>query len=278
MTILVNHEWLKENLDDVRLVDCRFNLGNSEEGEALYKENHLPGAVYAHLERDLSGPVRKHGGRHPLPDMEQIRRLVETYGIEPETKVVAYDGGEGAFAARLWWLLTYAGHRHTFVLNGGYNAWIRSGYPVNSDIPVYEHTVYPLSIRDDLYADVEDVRQIVNRSDKTTILIDSREERRYAGEFESIDKKAGHIPTAVNKVWTEGLEDGYFLPPDRQKARFSEWSKDQPLIVYCGSGVTAVPNFMALKDAGFQDVRLYLGSFSDWISYDDHPVAVSKKA
>jgi thiosulfate/3-mercaptopyruvate sulfurtransferase len=277
MKILVDKEWLKENIDHVRVVDCRFNLGNSDEGQQLYLQNHIPGAIYAHLEKDLSGDVSQHGGRHPLPDLKELTKFLEGQGINRETKVVAYDDGNGAFAARFWWLLSYVGHEHVAILNGGYKGWQESQYSVDSCIPSYETTQFTVSLRDEMIADMEDVKRIVSHSNDQTVLIDSREERRYIGEFEPIDRKAGHIPGAVNKVWTEGMDNGYFKEAGKQKERFSEWDPKQPIIVYCGSGVTAAPNYIALKQAGFEHVKLYLGSFSDWISYDENPVAKTEK-
>jgi len=276
MTLLVDQEWLKDHLEEVVVVDCRFNLGDINEGRRLYIDNHIPGAFYAHLEKDLSGSVTEHGGRHPLPEIESFKLFLEEHGINGKTKVVAYDGGEGAFASRFWWLLKYIGHDDVWILNGGYKAWMDKGFPVESTIPAFDKTTYTISLRNEIFASYEEVKKIVNDSQSDTFLIDSREERRYRGEFEPIDKKAGHIPGAVNKVWTEGLDNGFFKDREKQKVRFNEWDLTQPMIVYCGSGVTAAPNFVALKEAGFQHIKLYVGSFSDWISYDENPIATKK--
>jgi thiosulfate/3-mercaptopyruvate sulfurtransferase len=274
--MLVSKEWVKDNLTEVRLVDCRFNLGNSKEGYELYKEDHIPGAVYADLEKNLSGVVSTHGGRHPLPHMPSFKGFLEGIGIDRETTVVAYDGGEGAFASRFSWLLQFLGHSKVYILNGGYKDWVQSGFPVDSLIPVIEKTNFAIDVKDEIYASYHDVVNVVNGKDTRSILIDSREAKRYRGEFEPIDRKAGHIPGAINKVWTEGLEKGFFKEPEKQKERFSDFDASQPIIVYCGSGVTAAPNYIALKHAGFENVKVYIGSFSDWISYDENPVAISK--
>lgn len=272
--MLVSQEWLKNNLHSVRIVDCRFNLSNREEGWKLYEEDHILGAVYAHLEKDLSGVVSKHGGRHPLPHVPSLKEFLENAGIDRQTTVVAYDGGEGAFAARFFWLLQFVGHENVYILNGGYKEWVRLGYAVDSLIPSMEKTNFDINIRDDIYASYTDVVNVVNGSDKTSILIDSREAKRYRGEFEPIDRKAGHIPGAVNKVWMDGMENGFFKDTEKQKERFKEWDCSQPIIIYCGSGVTAAPNYVSLKLAGFQNVKVYIGSYSDWISHDENPIAV----
>lgn len=277
MNNFVEAEWLNAELvkENIRIVDCRFNLASPEEGHEKYKENHIPGAVYFHLEKDLSAPVGKRGGRHPLPSAENFVKVLEAAGIGNDTTVVAYDCGEGAYAARLWWMLKYIGHEHVFILNGGYPAWTKAGYPVNNEVSVYVPGVYQPSIQENVFASYEEVKAVVSGS-AAAVLVDSREKRRYTGEFEPIDKKAGHIPGAINKPWLEGFENGKFKAGASQQSRFIDLAKDSKIIVYCGSGVTAAPNYLALKAAGFEKVKLYAGSFSDWISYEENEVATEK--
>ena len=274
MEYVVNQEWLLEQLanKDVKIVDCRFSLSKPDEGERLYKAGHIPGANFFDLEKQLSAPVSKHGGRHPLPDIEKFRREIEKAGIENTKTVVAYDGGEGAFASRFWWLLTYIGHDKVYVLNGGFKGWVEAGYPTTKEVPKPEPANFKVSIRKEMLATYEEIKEIVANKKKSPILIDSREKARYLGKEEPIDKIPGHIPGAIHKFWAEGLENGFFKGSEEQKKRFAELDQKEPIIVYCGSGVTATPNYIALKIAGYQNVKLYAGSYSDWVSYSDNPV------
>ncbi|WP_421379096.1 sulfurtransferase [Bacillus salacetis] len=265
--------WLQSNYlnENVRIIDCRFKLGEPEYGKKAYKESHIPGAVYFDLEKDLSGEVKKHGGRHPLPNMDDFIRKLEQSGVDNDTTVVVYDDSEGAFAARCWWLLKYAGHNEAFVINGGYEGWKKQNLPVTSEIIDFSSKKYHPNIQNEMIAAVDDVREI-SRKALEGILIDSRARERYLGLAEPIDKIPGHIPGAVNHEWTEGLQDGSFLPVEEQQRRWEGLDREKPLIVYCGSGVTAAPNILSLWEAGYQNAKLYPGSYSDWISYEEHEV------
>ncbi|WHY84379.1 sulfurtransferase [Neobacillus novalis] len=274
MKYVKNKEWLLKNLNDtnVRIVDCRFSLAAPQKKHEEYREGHIPGASYFDLEQDLSGSVRDHGGRHPLPDLAELVTKLENAGISNHTTVIAYDDGDGAFAARFWWLLQYLGHEDVYVLDGGFNGWLEGNYPLSTDIPAFEKTEFQPSLNAELIAATEEVKAFVKNQLDDIILIDSREEKRYLGLEEPIDKKAGHIPGAINKPWMEGLEEGQYIPAAEQKQRFADVDPDKEIIVYCGSGVTATPNFLALKEAGFEKVKLYVGSFSDWISYAENKI------
>ncbi|WP_407941525.1 sulfurtransferase [Metabacillus schmidteae] len=280
MKYVVYKEWLIDQLnnDQVKIVDCRFELGNPVNGEKLYEESHIPGAFYFDLEKQLSGPVSKHGGRHPLPEIEQFKSEIEKVGIDNTKTVVAYDIGEGQFASRFWWLLSYLGHENVYVLNEGFKGWNEAGYPLTKEVTASELAEFEVNIQHEMLASYEDIKEVVQQKKKSPILIDSREERRYAGEVEPLDRIAGHIPGAINKLWTEGLEQGSFKNAEEQKRRFSELDQEDPIIVYCGSGVTATPNYISLKMAGYQHVKLYAGSYSDWVSYDENPVAKGKES
>jgi thiosulfate/3-mercaptopyruvate sulfurtransferase len=272
MKYVKDSDWLWKHLNDVnvRIVDCRFSLAEPQKGKINYLHSHLPGAVYFDLEQDLSGAVGDHGGRHPLPDVDVLVKKLENAGINHELTVIAYDDGEGAFAARFWWLLKYLGHENVYVLDGGFKKWHEADFPVTADIPTFKKEVFRLGLRSEILATYEEVKEAVAKQDK--VLIDSREARRYLGLEEPIDKKAGHIPGALNKPWMEGLSGGRYLPTPEQMKRFSDVDSNQPIIVYCGSGVTAVPNFLGLKESGFENVKLYVGSFSDWISYEENKI------
>ncbi|WP_010677360.1 sulfurtransferase [Bacillus timonensis] len=280
MNFVVNKDWLVEQLQtkEVIIVDCRFALGNPTQGERLYQEGHIPGAFYFDLEKQLSALVAKHGGRHPLPDLEQFKHEIEKVGINHSKVVVAYDGGEGQYASRFWWLLTYIGHDKAYVLNEGFKGWVEAGYPITKEIPkVVDSVSFKVNIRKEMLASYEEVKEIVDLKKKSPILLDSRDESRYLGEVEPIDRIAGHIPGAINKNWVEGLEQGTFKNKEEQKKRFADLNEEDEIIVYCGSGVTATPNYIALKMAGFKNVKLYAGSYSDWVSYEENPVAKGKE-
>lgn len=272
LSIIVPINWLKNHLleDNVRIIDCRFTLGEPSAGEKAYKQNHIPGAVYFDLEKDLSGKPKEHGGRHPLPSLSELKEKLETAGIDGNVHVVLYDNGEGQYASRFWWLLTYLGHQRVSIVNGGYRAWINAKYPIDNKVPNYKKANFPVSIQSSMLATIEDVKE--NMLSKHAILIDSRAYSRFAGIEEPIDKKPGHIPGAINKEWMEGLKDGYWKEKEQQIERFTEFNKSDSFIVYCGSGVTATPNIVALMEAGFSKIKLYVGSYSDWVSYDENPI------
>lgn len=274
MNLIIDKEWLLKNLNEqnVRIVDCTFSLADPKKGRQEYENNHIPGACYFDLEVDLSGEVAEHGGRHPLPNIEDFIHKLEHAGIDENTTVVTYDQGEGAFAARFWLLLQYLGHEKVYVLDGGFKGWREGNYPVTSEVPTFKKTTFKPGINHDLLTSMEEVKAVADEQNSNIVLIDSREERRYLGLEEPIDKKAGRIPGAINKPWFEGLNAGYYKPAEIQKQRFSDINPDNEIIVYCGSGVTAAPNFLALKVAGFEKVKLYLGSFSDWISYQENKI------
>lgn len=274
MNNIIVKEWLLKNINDpyVRIVDCSFSLADPKKGRQEYEKNHIPGACYFDLEKDLSGEVSEHGGRHPLPNIEKFIHKLEQAGIDENTTVISYDQGEGAFAARFWWLLQYLGHDKVYVLDGGLKGWNKGNYPITSEVPTFNKATFKPKIHTYLLASMEEVRTASGGQDYKTILIDSREEKRYLGLEEPIDKKAGRIPGAINKPWFEGLDSGYYKQAEDQKQRFTDINPEKEIIVYCGSGVTAAPNFLALKTAGFEKVKLYLGSFSDWISYQENKI------
>ncbi|MFZ7943103.1 sulfurtransferase [Neobacillus sp. 19] len=272
MKFVKEQDWVLNHLNEnnIRIIDCRYSLAEPEKGKKDYLIGHVPGAVFFDVEQDLSAPVGEHGGRHPLPDTAEFVKKLEAAGIGDDTTVIAYDSGEGQYAARFWWLLQYLGHEQAYVLDGGYSGWIVGDNPITKDIPNFEKAVFHVNFRSELMADVEEVREAVKKRDK--ILIDSREEKRFLGIEEPIDKKAGRIPGALNKPWMNGLQNNKYLPVEEQKQRFHDLDPESQIIVYCGSGITAVPNFLTLKEAGFKKVKLYVGSFSDWISYEENNI------
>lgn len=255
-----------ERASDVAIVDCRFDLADPEAGWRAYREGHIPGARYLHLNRDLSGPVGEHGGRHPLPRSEDFVRTLAASGIGPETRVVAYDDSRLAFAARLWWMLRSIGYRPPRLLNGGYSAWLEAGGAVErgegDDTPA---AGLPAALA---FRQVCSIDQLAGLQGDGALLLDSREAARYRGESEPIDPVAGHIPGAVNHPW-QGVTDerGRLRNEADLRAHLGDSLKAEQLVVYCGSGVTACVNLFALACLGRGDALLYAGSWSDWCSY-----------
>ncbi len=297
MDATVTKRWLLARLyePEQTIVDCRFTLGKPEAGRESYEQEHIPGAVYLDLEHDLSSPVGEHGGRHPLPDPQVLAARLAKLGIGNHSRVVAYDDESGMNAARLWWLLRYLGHEQVFILEGGFSAWKAEKFPVTDHQPVRVPSTFEPKVQPQMLADVDEVRQVseqtvnggadarthVSVSDAAStlpILIDSRASDRYHGKNETLDKKAGHIPGALNFFWKDTQnEDGSYKNVEQLQEHFAGLDKDREIIVYCGSGVTACPNVLALEKAGFENVRLYAGSWSDWISYEENPVAVGEE-
>ncbi|MBW4080876.1 sulfurtransferase [Paenibacillus sp. S150] len=292
MDATVSMRWLLARLyePEQTIVDCRFTLGKPEAGRESYEQEHIPGAVYLDLELDLSSPAGEHGGRHPLPDPQALAARLSKLGIGNDTRIVAYDDENGMNAARLWWLLRYLGHEQAFILEGGFSAWKAAEFPVTDHQPVRVPSSFTANVQPQMLADVGEVRRVSGQtvenapasdSDSTSalpVLIDSRANDRYRGQNETLDKKAGHIPGAVNYFWKDTQHaDGSFKSAEELQEHFSELDQDAEIIVYCGSGVTACPNVLALEKAGFKNVRLYAGSWSDWSSYPQNPVATGDK-
>lgn len=275
MNYIVEPEWAKENMDDLLIIDCRFYLQEPLKGKQEYVNEHIPGAHHFDLDLDLSGPKRLHGGRHPLPPLEELQGKLEAVGAANEKKILLYDAQNGAMASRLWWLLTYMGHKRTFILNGGYENWKRLGYPVTADLPEDAKKGYlQPELQENMVATAQEIFAKLPGIEKGDIyLIDSRERKRYHGIEEPIDHKAGHIPGARNFFWGDNLNGNEWKDQNALKGRFSIMDPAKEVIVYCGSGVTACPNVLALKQAGFTNVKLYPGSWSDWISYEDNPIS-----
>jgi thiosulfate/3-mercaptopyruvate sulfurtransferase len=259
------------------ILDCRFALEDPDYGQRSYAEGHIAGAHFADLNRDLSGPVIKGvTGRHPLPEPAQLLARLQAWGIDNASQIVLYDDGPGAFAARAWWLLAWLGKRDgVFILDGGLKAWHAAGLPLSLDAP--ETVVGQFTGQPDhsLLLDAEHLRQRLGQADLT--LLDARGLPRFRGDVEPIDPVAGHIPGAQCAAFTDNLgEDGCFLAADRLKQRFAQTlagRSPEHLVAYCGSGVTACHNLFALCLAGYPLARLYAGSWSEWITDAQRPVA-----
>lgn len=261
--------------DNLVIVDTRFDLKDTEAGRKAYDVGHIPGAIYFHLDEDLSGQKGEHGGRHPLPAGRMFVDKCFAAGISSDSLVVVYDDSANMYAGRFWWLFRhFTGHENVKVLDGGYSAWLESHYPVSSEIPVpLSHpkakALTLLNSNNDL-VDVDYVRK--NLNNPKVVLIDARTADRFRGENETLDPKAGHIPGAISKPFAENLDGKKFKSPQELKERFADIPKYKEIIVYCGSGVSANHNLIALGEAGIKGAKLYAGSWSDWSSYEENPV------
>ncbi|MBX8511056.1 sulfurtransferase [Pseudomonas cichorii] len=259
------------------ILDCRFALEDPDYGQRSYAQGHIDRASFADLERDLSGPVTKgKTGRHPLPDPEALLRRFQAWGINPDSEIVLYDDGPGAYAARAWWLLAWLGKREgVYLLDGGLKAWHAAGLPLSLDAPGNKPGTFTGEPDMSLVLNAGRLQGRLGRPELT--LIDARAEARFRGEVEPIDPVAGHIPGAQCVAFNENLgPDGRFLPADQLRQRFAETLQDRSpkdLVAYCGSGVTACHNLFALCLAGYPLGTLYAGSWSEWITDPAREVA-----
>ena len=273
---LIGAEALAHQLDQPGhvLVDCRFDLADPAAGISAYRRGHLPGAVYLHLEQDLSGPKNGRNGRHPLPDAAALMQCLGRHGISPASHVVAYDDAGGMFAARLWWLLRWLGHERVQVLDGGFQAWCEAAYPLEHDPPeisVQDYTATPDATR---AVNAQFVEQRLGQDGM--VLIDARSPQRFKGEGETLDPIGGHIPGAINHFFKHNLdEQGRFAPPEQLRERFEQLLGDRSpghVVHSCGSGVTACHNLLAMEVAGLTGSRLYPGSWSEWCADPARPM------
>ena len=259
---------------DWAVVDCRHRLDDPGFGERAYREAHVAGALFAHADRVLSGAPVSDRGRHPLPDPDTLRTRFGSLGIDARVQVVAYDDAGGAIAARLWWMLRYMGHRNAALLDGGWPAWVAAGGAVRSgeeSRPAREFHGEPR-------------REWLVRLDEVSTarrLVDSREPARYRGETEPVDRVAGHVPGARNRYFAHNLgADGRFLDPATLREGLEHALDGVPAgeaVFYCGSGVSACHNLLALAHAGLPAARLYVGSWSEWSSDPRRPVATGEE-
>lgn len=251
------------------VVDCRYDLTDLAAGHRAYRESHIAGAVYADCLHDLSGPPVTDRGRHPLPAPDALERTFSRLGIGETTTVVGYDASGGPYAARLWWLLRYAGHDRALVLDGGWPAWLAADGPVRAGEETREAATFRARPNRDRVVTADAVSA-------QRRLLDAREPARFRGEQEPFDKVAGRIPGAVNRPWKDNLDAaGRFKPPAELRAAYDRLLAGTPpaeSAVYCGSGVTACHDALAMVVAGLAMPRLYAGSWSDWITDPERPV------
>lgn len=256
-------DWRNIIPEAVRFIDTRFDLGNPTAGRKMYNEGHLEGAIYWDLEQDLSDMLSDKG-RHPMISKERMTMLIRKAGLDLEDEIVLYDQGASPFSLRAYFLLEWAGFTNVHVLREGYEE-VKSMFTVSKEEPIISSSDTVPNWKDAIYMNEEDVKKVVAREAEGQ-LVDARAAFRYRGESEPIDPVAGHIPTAINFDWEQLKQDGKFLV-NHQLAEKLQYltDKNKPVIAYCGSGVTAAPLYAGLKEAGYANVKLYVGSYSDWI-------------
>jgi thiosulfate/3-mercaptopyruvate sulfurtransferase len=283
-TTLIEPAQLAAHMDDENwaVLDCRFDLGKPEWGADVYAQGHIPDALYAHLDRDLSGPVTAVSGRHPLPSAEAFATTAARWGIDQSVQVVAYDQGNAAYAARLWWLLRWMGHGAVAVLNGGFTAWQQERLPVSTQASVRKPRQSGVRVDGENRAavvssvEIEKLRESGQLVNGVRALIDARGADRFAGRNETLDPVAGHIPGARNRPFLQNLDaEGRFLPAATLRAQWLQLlggTAPAAAVAMCGSGVTACHNLLALEIAGLPGAQLYAGSWSEWIRDAARPI------
>lgn len=276
-TTLVSTEQLAPHLSDQNWVvmDCRFTLTDTEAGRKAYALGHIPGARYAHLDADLSGPKNGRNGRHPLPDPQVFARTLGAWGIDHQTQVVVYDDSFGAMAVRLWWMLRWLGHDAVALLDGGLPKWQREQRPFTADAPQVMPKPFVPNVRNDMLVGADAVLDASQTH--SALILDARAEMRFIGEIEPLDPVAGHVPHAVNLPFDDNLSmAGAMMTADELRELYGEVLDGKPpqqVIHICGSGVTACHNILAMEIAGLPGSKLYAGSWSEWVADPAHPVA-----
>ncbi|HQT80978.1 MAG TPA: sulfurtransferase [Ferrovaceae bacterium] len=267
--LLLDHEkWI--------IIDCRYQLTKPDWGYQQYLENHLPGARFVHLDRDLSGVKTGTNGRHPLPHPDHLQALFRQLGINQNARVVAYDDAGGCFAARLWWSLKWLGFDQAAILNGGIESWVRVGGELTPELPQVSPGHFTGEPRQEWVIGVDEIEK--NLNSQYHLLMDARSSDRFRGENESIDPRAGHIPGAINRPFTDNLDESkcFKLPQKLQQefGRLLEPSPNRQIIHQCGSGVSACHNWLAMHYAGMTPaLKLYPGSWSEWVANPSRPIA-----
>ena len=278
-TTLISTDVLAEHLADPSwlIADCRYNLNDETWGRAQYDDAHVPGAVFVDLAHDLAGPRTGTNGRHPLPAVEDMAATFGRLGIAIDTQVIAYDQEAGAFASRLWWMLRYLGHDAVAVLDGGFAKWTREGRPVRGGVETRRPAGFTPRLRKEMRVTVEET--LAHLGDPSVVLIDARSPDRYAGKPDPLDTVYGHIPGARNRYYRQNVSDAGTMRSVRElRNDFETILVDSPasqVVMYCGSGITACHNLLAMEHVGLHGARLFAGSWSEWESDPSRPVEKS---
>jgi thiosulfate/3-mercaptopyruvate sulfurtransferase len=280
-TTLISTDALTSHLDDAswRIADCRYNLKDEDWGRAQYLAGHIAGAAFVNLAHDLAGSRTGTNGRHPLPSPATMAATFGRLGIDAGTQVVAYDQDAGPYASRLWWMLRYMGHDAVAVLDGGWARWIREGRPTRSGEEQRPPAAFTPRIRKQMHVTVDKVAKSIG--DPGVLFVDARSPERFEGQPDPLDDVSGHIPGARNRFYKSNVaEDGTMRPADAIRADFmrilDDHSADQ-VVMYCGSGITACQNLLAMEHAGLHGAKLFAGSWSEWESDPKRPVETRSK-
>ena len=280
--ILISAQTLNQYINNPKwiIIDCRFSLADSTAGSYAYRHGHIPNARYADLNKDLSAEIKSYTGRHPLPNFTALSKKLGAWGISNDTQVVVYDDASGAFAGRLWWLLRSLGHDKVAVLDGGIKHWQKQNLPLTTKLPIVKASTFRAYINSSLWLSAKELQNQI--ASKKILLIDARTPERYRGEQEPIDPVAGHIPSALNRPFELNIDqNGCFLPPDELKQQFRHLLgsiSPEQTVNYCGSGVTACHNILAMEYAGLTGSKLYAGSWSEWITNQNQSIATTTVA
>lgn len=272
MKNFVDYKWLMENMENKKLIilDARAGLTDPLEGINDYNKDHIKGAQFVSLEEVMTGEIDTHGGRHPIPDLDQFTKDMKELGMEDDSTVIIYDDGNLAMAGRLWWLLKYFNKDNVFILEGGIKKWKDNGGITTKEISEVEKSnSLSLSINKDMKIDMEYVKDRIDKDN--TAIVDARAYERYIGKVEPMDKIPGHIPNALNYPWMDLVENGEIPNMDELREKFKDLEDKEEIIVHCGSGITGTVNLLLMEEIGLNP-KLYPGGYSDWISYDENEI------
>ena len=267
---------LLKQQNNILIIDCRFDLANTEAGAQQYAQSHIPGAFFLDLDKDLCAPKTGHNGRHPLPERETLAKRLRAIGMNNDTHVIVYDQADSMFAAHMWWLLLWLGHQQVQVLDGGLTAWTKAGGELTAENPSTPHQGN-FAAQNTLTPTVDAQYLLRNLGTPSVYIVDARAQPRYKGEVEPMDPVAGHIPGAVNRPFMDNLQpDGTYKPANMLKEEWTAFLKNhdpQTVVHQCGSGVSACHNLLAMAQAGFAITTIYPGSWSEWCANPDYPTA-----
>lgn len=268
----VGAKWLIDNKDDkdILILDARAELSDPLEGRRQYDEAHIKDAHFVSLEDTMTGEIEKHGGRHPLPDLNKFIEEMQGLGVSDRSKLIIYDDGNIAMAGRLWWIFKYIGKEEVYILEGGIGAFERMGGELSDRVPqVKKSGKLSLNPREDIRVDMEYLRENIDNEDLA--IVDVRAHERYIGEVEPLDRIAGHIENALNYPWKDSFEGGKLMSLEELEKKFQDLREYEELVVHCGSGITGTVTVLLLDELGI-DSKLYPGGYSDWISYGENKV------
>jgi thiosulfate/3-mercaptopyruvate sulfurtransferase len=274
---IISSDILKNNIDnkDFIIFDCRCDVKDSAYGIQAYTEGHIPNSIFVDIDSDLASEKTVTSGRHPLPDADTLSEKLSQWGLNSSKQAVVYDDAGGAFAGRMWWVLKWLGHTNVAVLDGALGGWMASGGKLTDGNTVFERSVFTSNTQDDMYVSINDVEDAQYKMDK--LIIDARSKERYLGIKDPVDPIAGHVPGAISYPLGQNLDKkGHFKSAEELKHSFSKLigeTESSDIISMCGSGITACHNILALEIAGIRGIKLYVGSWSEWIMDKSRPIA-----